>query len=96
MFHIIEIDKSMVSVHKVDTLNTTLFTSSSQYQKVQSTRHSVNSNTSRPFVSVTSTFTNPLPSNKKRSRKPNNSKYLGRWKPTDDLLLTQSVLQVIV
>lgn len=99
-FLLTEIDNVMspvLSIPEVVITNTTPSTSSTQPRKVPSTRIPVSASTSSPFVSVPSTSTVPSSSsssNRNRSRKQKNlNKDLGRWKPTDDLMLIQSVMQ---
>lgn len=100
-FLLTEIDNVMspvLSIPEVVITNTTTpSTSSTQPRKVPSTRIPVSASTSSPFVSVPSTSTVPSSSsssNRNRSRKQKNlNKDLGRWKPTDDLMLIQSVMQ---
>lgn len=70
-------------------------TSTTQPRKVPSNRMPTSTSTSNNFASTPSTSTVPSSSNRNRSRKQKNlNKDLGRWKPTDDLMLIQSVLQV--
>lgn len=69
-------------------------TSATQPRKIPPNRMSISTSTLNPFASVPSTST-VSSSYRNRSRKQKNlNKDLGRWKPTDDLMLIQSVLQV--
>lgn len=92
----------MSPVHSVPEIvipNLTPSTSSTQPRKFPTNRTPLSStSTLNPFASVPSTSTvqsSSSSSNRNRSRKQKNlNKDLGRWKPTDDLMLIQSVLQV--
>lgn len=94
----LEIDNVMSPVHSIpETIiaSTTPSTSTTQPRKVLSNRTPVSATTMNPFASIPSTSTVPSSSSRNRSRKQKNlNKDLGRWKPTDDLMLIQSVLQV--
>lgn len=57
-------------------------------------RKPINASKLTHVVSVPSTSTNRSSSKNKFNKKKNSNKDLGRWKPTDDLMLIQSVLQV--
>lgn len=76
--------------------NTTPSSSTIQPRKVPSNRAPISATTVNPFSSIPSTSTvSSSSSSRNRSRKQKNlNKDLGRWKPTDDLMLIQSVLQV--
>lgn len=75
--------------------NTTPSTSTTQPRKVPSNRTPTSTITLNTFASTPSTSIVPSSSNRNRSRKQKNlNKGLGRWKPTDDLMLIQSALQV--
>lgn len=75
--------------------NTTPSTTTTQPRKVPSNRTPISATTVNPFTNIPSTSTIPSSSSRNRSRKQKNlNKDLGRWKPTDDLMLIQSVLQV--
>jgi len=81
----------------VTTTNTVPSSSTTQPRKIPSNRTSINTSTVNNFASAPSTSTVSSSSNRNRSRKQKNlNKDLGRWKPTDDLMLIQSVLQVIL
>lgn len=70
-------------------------TSTTQPRKVPSNRMPTSTSTSNHLTGTPSTSTVPSSSSRNRSRKQKNlNKDLGRWKPTDDLMLIQSVLQV--
>lgn len=79
--------------------NTTPSTSTTQPRKVPSNKTPTGTTILNPFVNVPSTSAAPSSSSsssRNRSRKQKSlNKDLGRWKPTDDLMLIQSVLQVI-
>jgi hypothetical protein len=95
----IEMENIMSPVHSVpETViaNITPSTSTTQPRKVPSNRTPLGTtSTLNPFTSVPSTSTVVSSSNRNRSRKQKNlNKDLGRWKPTDDLMLIHSVLQV--
>jgi len=95
----IEMDNAMSPVHSVPEViitNTTPSTSTTQPRKVPPNRPPTSTSTLNTFASAPSTST-VSSSNRNRSRKQKNlNKDLGRWKPTDDLMLIQSVLQVIL
>jgi len=76
--------------------NTTPSTSTTQPRKIPSSRTPMSAGALNPYTSVPSTSTvSSSSSSRNRSRKQKNlNKDLGRWKPTDDLMLIQSVLQV--
>lgn len=73
-------------------------TSTTQSRKIPSNRMSLSASTPNPITGIPSVPTISLSSsssNRNRSRKQKNlNKDLGRWKPTDDIMLIQSVLQV--
>lgn len=98
VFLFTEIDNVMSPVHSIPEIvvsNTTPSTSTTQPRKVPSIRMPTNTSTLNAFASAPSTSTVPSSSSRNRSRKQKNlNKDLGRWKPTDDLMLIQSVLQV--
>jgi microspherule protein 1 len=92
-------DNAMSPVHSIPDAviiaNTTPSTSTTQPRKVPSNRTPTSTTTLNTFANVPSTSTVSSSSNRNRSRKQKNlNKDLGRWKPTDDLMLIQSVLQV--
>jgi len=94
-------DIAMSPVHSVpETViiaNTTPSTSTTQPRKVPPNKPPTSTNTLNTFANAPSTSTVSTSSNRNRSRKQKNlNKDLGRWKPTDDLMLIQSVLQVIL
>lgn len=94
-------DNAMSPVHSVPEAviiaNTTPSTSTTQPRKVPPNRPPTSTSTLNTFASAPSTSTVSSSSNRNRSRKQKNlNKDLGRWKPTDDLMLIQSVLQVIL
>jgi len=91
----------MSPVHSVSeavvTANTIPSTSTTQPRKIAPNRTPTNTSTVNNFASAPSTSAVSSSSNRNRSRKQKNlNKDLGRWKPTDDLMLIQSVLQVIL
>jgi len=91
-------DNAMSPVHSIPDVviaNTTPSTSTTQPRKVPSNRTPTSTIALNTFNNAPSTSTVPSSSNRNRSRKQKNlNKDLGRWKPTDDLMLIQSVLQV--
>jgi len=95
-----EIDNVMSPVHSVPEsviANTAPSTSTTQPRKIPSNRMPLSTSALNPFTSIpsTSTVASSSSSSRNRSRKQKNlNKDLGRWKPTDDLMLIQSVLQV--
>ncbi|CAI6351187.1 unnamed protein product [Macrosiphum euphorbiae] len=93
-----EMDNAMSPVHSVPEAviiaNTTPSTSTTQPRKVPPNRPPTSTSTLNTFANAPSTSTVSTSSNRNRSRKQKNlNKDLGRWKPTDDLMLIQSVLQ---
>jgi len=92
-----EIDNVMSPVHSVPEsiiASTTPSTSTTQSRKIPPNRTSLSASTANPFTGIPSVSTISSSSNRNRSRKQKNlNKDLGRWKPTDDLMLIQSVLQ---
>lgn len=76
--------------------NITSSTSTTQPRKVPPNRTPISAGTSsNSFANLPSTSAVPASTNRNRSRKQKTIiKDLGRWKPTDDLMLIQSVLQV--
>lgn len=85
------------SIPETVLINSTPSTSTTQPRKVPSNRTS-NTSTINHFTNAPSTSAVPSSSSsssRNRSRKQKSvNKDLGRWKPTDDLMLIQSVLQV--
>lgn len=88
----------VLSVPEPIVANTTPSTSTTQPRKIPSNRMPLSTSALNPFTSIPSTSTvtsTSTLSSRNRSRKQKNlNKDLGRWKPTDDLMLIQSVLQV--
>lgn len=84
----------VLSIPETVVANPAPSTSTTQPRKIPSNRMSISTSTLNPFASVPSSST-VSSSYRNRSRKQKNlNKDLGRWKPTDDLMLIQSVLQV--
>ncbi|XP_050431866.1 microspherule protein 1 [Adelges cooleyi] len=93
-----ELDNVMSPVHSIPEIGTPVSsipsTSSAPPRKIPSNRMSLSTATLNPFGNIATTSAVPSPSYRNRSRKQKNlNKDLGRWKPSDDLMLIQSVLQ---
>ncbi|XP_050540256.1 microspherule protein 1 [Daktulosphaira vitifoliae] len=93
-----ELDNVMSPVNSIPEIglpvNSVPSISSAPPRKVPSSRMSLHASTLNSYATVASTSSVSSSSYRNRSRKQKHlNKDLGRWKPTDDLMLIQSVLQ---